>query len=178
MKKYFTALTVIFILAFVGSAFAAGHVDPGYKPVVVTSEDVAVATTGVTTVSVKSVESAEATSDAGKINADVKILGGLALDLSGDKTGKVVNITLSNVSISGNPTFAYISKGTSFVSYSAAKSGTTIVIKSVPLADHFSEAKIYFAEPTSSGGSSGGCNAGFAGLLLLAAAPLCFFRKK
>ena len=28
------------------------------------------------------------------------------------------------------------------------------------------------------GGSSGGCNAGFAGLLLFAAIPLLYFRKK
>lgn len=46
-------------------------------------------------------------------------------------------------------------------------------------ADFFTSNDVIIAEArTSSGGGSSGCNAGFAGLLLLAAVPLIYFRKK
>lgn len=184
MKKFIYVFMIMALLAFAGCAFAAGHgsIDPNYESIEVSSEDVEVPE-GVTVDGCGTITSADAKNDIAAIGSiakgDAQILGGFTLNLGGDKGDEPVDITIDNVDISGNINYSYIGKAGKFGEYQATLSGKKLTIKNVPLKDHFSEASIYLASvTTSSGGSSGGCNAGFAALLLLAATPLCFFRKK
>lgn len=175
MKKFFYVFMVMVLVAFAGCAFAAGHTDPEqYKPIEVTNVSVP---DGVTVESVTGLSFADAEEKAKQIGDDVNILGGFTLDLEGKKDQEA-DITVSGVTFKA--TGAYIlskSKGT-YTRYEVSQSGRTVTIKNVQLDDHFSAQALLLSGNTSSGGSSSGCNAGFAALLLLAATPICFFRKK
>ena len=191
MKKILVLTMVALVLAFAGCAFAAGHgsTDTGYVPVTVTSGNVTVSSGAYTVESEASASASEASSASSVIAASlgdsetVNLVAGLKLDISHD-AGVTADITISGVSgVSGSPAYAWISSKSDeskFTRYSASYADSKLVIKSVPLDNHFTTASIYFGNVASSGGGSGsggGCNAGFAGLLLIAAAPF-FLRKK
>ena len=189
MKKLLTIFAVIFVLAFAGAAFAAegghgGHVADNYKPIVITSSDVTLPS-GVSVDNVETIDKTAAATDSTYLpqagSSVPNVAGGLKLDLSHDPNVSG-DITLTVSGLSGINK-AWISKkgaANEYLTYNATTSGDKITIMNVSFDAHFSKANVYVGSYKSidSGGSSGGCNAGFAGLLLFAAIPLLNFRKK
>ena len=189
MKKLLTIFAVIFVLAFAGAAFAAegghgGHVADNYKPIVITSGDLALPG-GVSMDSVAEIDKTAAAKDSTYLpqngSSVPNVAGGLKLGLS-HNPGISGDIKLTVSGLSGINK-AWISKkgaATEYLTYEATASGDEIAIMNVSFDAHFSEANVYLGSYKSidGGGSSGGCNAGFAGLLLFAAIPLLYFRKK
>lgn len=187
MKKFLALFAVIFVVAFAGASFAAtgGHVPDNYKSIDITTEKVGVPA-GVSVDHVVPLSKAEATREIAKFtsseSATPVVVGGLLLDLSHDHTTPAGDITLNGTGLS-NITKAWISNKTSidtYTVYEASARDGIITIKNVVFDKHFSAASVFVGSYQSTGGSgsSGGCNAGFAGLLLFAAAPLLYFRKK
>ncbi len=185
------------VAAFAVDGGHGGHVSPvapdtgSYKVILISSKDITVPA-GVSLNSVASVAPSALTTlitgatfyvtDASKMP---QLLGGLTLGLAHD-AGVIANITIANTGLSG-VSFAWIQdKANSkvFSRYNAVMDGGNIIIKDVPLDYHFSAAAILLgaekAQPSSDSGSSSGCNAGAASMMLLfgAALPLLYFRKK
>ena len=191
MKKFIALFCAAAVLAFAGMAFAeaghGGHVVPvtpetgNYVGVVISSKDVTVpgATTSpdVQPLAKESLPTSAAKYDITPGTSPVLLQGFvLSFDHAAGASG---DITLS-ADINTNVKFAWITTSADKnVLYRYNVTGKAI--KNVNYDNHFTDAKVILgyekAVPTGGGGSSG-CNAGFAGLLLLAAAPLLYFRKK
>lgn len=189
MKKFLALFCAAAVLAFAGMAFAeaghGGHVVPvtpdlkGYK--VVTPETVTVqGATNVPAVSALAANDVPASGAKYDITPGTKpmLLQGFVLSFD-HAAGASGDITISG-DVNSEIKFAWITTNANpnnLYRYDVAGK----VIKNVNYDTHFSSAKVVLgkevATPTG-GGSSSGCNAGFAGLLLLAAAPLLYFRKK
>ena len=203
MKKILTVFMVIFVLAFVGAAFAAdgghaGHVAPvtpdtgSYVPMNITSNDVDII--GASVDQVQSITNIASIVPAG---TKFQITQGktpvihtaiaLSLDLAVPAPASI-EITIASTDKIPAGAKAYIKNhkdGSAlngvFVPFEIASEDNKINFNVTSPDEYFSEANILFAtekDTPSSGGSSSGCNAGFAGLLLLAAVPLLYFRKK
>ncbi len=203
MKKFLVFITVLALIAFSGCAFAAsgGHVNPDanvvtdpvvdYEP---TAEDVTA--TGATVTLVESNADTPASFDAADIYLPtdtankVSVMTNLKVNVSSYTTGSPVTISFANYT--GNTTtglYAFIAAKTTSGDYTAGEFyGFACTVSSAKVLSFtvdkpeifFSENEVVIAKVEtipSGGGSSGGCNAGYAGLLLLAAVPF-FFRKK
>ena len=188
MKKFLALFCAAAVLAFAGMAFAeaghGGHVVPvtpdlkGYK-VVTPSSVVVPGAIGVPTVSaLEAKDVPESASYDITLGTHPVLLQGFVLSFD-HAAGASGDITISG-DVNSEIKFAWITTNANpnnLYRYDVAGK----VIKNVNYDTHFSSAKVVLgkevATPTG-GGSSSGCNAGFAGLLLLAAAPLLYFRKK
>ena len=205
MKKFLALFCAAAVLAFAGMAFAeaghGGHVVPvtpdtgSYKPLDVTSNDVTIP--GVSVDKVEPIRKADIAAKvpagtkfeipAGKIPV-VQTAVNLSIDLKG-ATPSSIDITIDlKDTVLPDDVKAYIKNhkagstlfGT-FVSFATKKAGRKLSFTVTSPDEYFSAADVLFAtekDAPSSGGSSSGCNAGFAGLLILAATPLLYFRKK
>ena len=202
MKKFLVFITVLALIAFSGCAFAAsgGHVNPDANVVtdpVVDYEPAAedVTATGATITLVESNADTPEGFDAADIYLPtdtankVSVMTNLKIDVSGYTTGSPVTISFANYT--GTTTtglYAFIKAKTTSGDYTSGEFyGFACTVSSAKVLSFkvdkpeifFSENEVVIAkvETVPTGGSSGGCNAGYAGLLLLAAVPF-FFRKK
>ena len=203
MKKFLVFITVLALIAFSGCAFAAsgGHVNPDANVVtdpVVDYEPAAedVTATGATITLVESNADTPEGFDAADIYLPtdtankVSVMTNLKIDVSGYTTGSPVTISFANYT--GTTTtglYAFIKAKTTSGDYTSGEFyGFACTVSSAKVLSFtvdkpeifFSENEVVIAKVEtipSGGGSSGGCNAGYAGLLLLAAVPF-FFRKK
>lgn len=203
MKKFLVFITVLALIAFSGYAFAAsgGHVNPDANVVtdpVVDYEPAAedVTATGATITLVESNADTPEGFDAADIYLPtdtankVSVMTNLKIDVSGYTTGSPVTISFANYT--GTTTtglYAFIKAKTTSGDYTSGEFyGFACTVSSAKVLSFtvdkpeifFSENEVVIAKVEtipSGGGSSGGCNAGYAGLLLLAAVPF-FFRKK
>ena len=203
MKKFLVFITVLALIAFSGCAFAAsgGHVNPNANVVtdpVVDYEPAAedVTATGATITLVESNADTPEGFDAADIYLPtdtankVSVMTNLKIDVSGYTTGSPVTISFANYT--GTTTtglYAFIKAKTTsgdytsggFYGFACTVSSAKVLSFTVDKPEiFFSENEVVIAKVEtipSGGGSSGGCNAGYAGLLLLAAVPF-FFRKK
>lgn len=203
MKKFLVFITVLALIAFSGCAFAAsgGHVKPDANVVtdpVVDYEPAAedVTATGATITLVESNADTPEGFDAADIYLPtdtankVSVMTNLKIDISGYTTGSPVTISFANYT--GTTTtglYAFIKAKTTsgdytsggFYGFACTVSSAKVLSFTVDKPEiFFSENEVVIAKVEtipSGGGSSGGCNAGYAGLLLLAAVPF-FFRKK
>ena len=182
MKKLFVLLCTVALLSFAGMAFAAdaGHVSPSYDPAVPVSVDVPGAETEVV---LEPVTKEEAQAVADRLPAGVTVGNAFVLSFE-SKPGAKGDITMTAEAGDENYNYVYIEdnakpKGavdatTTFTQY-PFQNGKAVGVDydKHPFATGAVVAKT--TVPTSSGS---GCNAGFAGLLVLAALPLVYFRKK
>ena len=203
MKKFLVFITVLALIAFSGCAFAAsgGHVNPNANVVtdpVVDYEPAAedVTATGATITLVESNADTPEGFDAADIYLPtdtankVSVMTNLKIDISGYTTGSPVTISFANYT--GTTTtglYAFIKAKTTsgdytsggFYGFACTVSSAKVLSFTVDKPEiFFSKNEVVIAKVEtipSGGGSSGGCNAGYAGLLLLAAVPF-FFRKK
>lgn len=203
MKKFLVFITVLALIAFSGCAFAAsgGHVNPDANVVtdpVVDYEPAAedVTATGATITLVESNADTPEGFDAADIYLPtdtankVSVMTNLKIDVSGYTTGSPVTISFANYT--GTTTtglYAFIKAKTTSGDYTSGEFyGFACTVSSAKVLSFtvdkpeifFSENEVVIAKVEtipSGSGSSGGCNAGYAGLLLLAAVPF-FFRKK
>ena len=203
MKKFLVFITVLALIAFSGCAFAAsgGHVKPDANVVtdpVVDYEPAAedVTATGATITLVESNADTPEGFDAADIYLPtdtankVSVMTNLKIDISGYTTGSPVTISFANYT--GTTTtglYAFIKAKTTsgdytsggFYGFACTVSSAKVLSFTVDKPEiFFSKNEVVIAKVEtipSGGGSSGGCNAGYAGLLLLAAVPF-FFRKK
>lgn len=204
MKKFIALFCAAAVLAFAGMAFAAGHVTPvtpdvNFKPVKVSKDEVEVKTAGVTVEEIAPISVDKANFILGskptfyleKSTNTPVIQAAFTLALSFDHTKAPTSIDVSvpmgdyTGAITAVKAFILASPDKQYNPFPATI--TTSGDKKIAAFNvtspekYFSSADIFLAtekEAPVSGGSSGGCNAGFAGLLLLAAAPLLYFRKK
>ena len=186
MKKLFVLLCTVALLGFASMAFAAdaGHLSPEYDPVAP-----AVVVPGASgDVVVVPVPAAEAVAVADHLPAGVTVGNVFILAFEPAKPGTTGDIDMPAASADKDKNYNYVyiednptanAKGavnaaTTFTAY-PFQNGKAIGVKydNHPFRDGAAVAKT--TVPTSSGG---GCNAGFAGLLVLAALPLVYFRKK
>lgn len=202
MKKFIALFCAAAVLAFAGMAFAAdgghgGHVTPvtpdtnSFKTVTVSSGDVQIP--GATVNEAKGTTKAELTA----------LLSGTPKFATGGKIPVIQTAVTLDVDFGGTYP-ASVDLGIKVGGYEGTTTGLKVFVKnkSTDVFDSFAITSFvsgdlkfnmtspdqYFTANTillgtvkdapSSGGSSSGCNAGFAGLLLLAAAPLLYFRKK
>ena len=204
MKKFLVFITVLALIAFSGYAFAAsgGHVDPNANvvtdPVVVYEPDPADVTVDDPAVTV-TLEEANIDTPSGFVAADiylptetankVSVMTNVKISVTGYTASTPLTISFANYT--GTTTtglYAFIKAKTTSGDYtSGGFYGFACTVSSAKvLSFTVDKPKVFFTEnvvviakvetvPT--GGSSGGCNAGYAGLLLLAAVPF-FFRKK
>ena len=203
MKKFLVFITVLALIAFSGCAFAAsgGHVNPNANVVtdpVVDYEPAAedVTATGATITLVESNADTPEGFDAADIYLPtdtankVSVMTNLKIDISGYTTGSPVTISFANYT--GTTTtglYAFIKAKTTsgdytsggFYGFACTVSSAKVLSFTVDKPEiFFSKNEVVIAKVEtipSGGGSSGGCNTGYAGLLLLAAVPF-FFRKK
>ena len=203
MKKFLVFITVLALIAFSGCAFAAsgGHVNPNANVVtdpVVDYEPAAedVTATGATITLVESNADTPEGFDAADIYLPtdtankVSVMTNLKIDIRGYTTGSPVTISFANYT--GTTTtglYAFIKAKTTsgdytsggFYGFACTVSSAKVLSFTVDKPEiFFSKNEVVIAKVEtipSGGGSSGGCNAGYAGLLLLAAVPF-FFRKK
>ena len=203
MKKFLVFITVLALIAFSGCAFAAsgGHVKPDANVVtdpVVDYEPAAedVTATGATITLVESNADTPEGFDAADIYLPtdtankVSVMTNLKIYISDYTTGSPVTISFANYT--GTTTtglYAFIKAKTTSGDYtSGGFYGFACTVSSAKvLSFTVDKPEIFFSKDVvviakvetipSGGGSSGGCNAGYAGLLLLAAVPF-FFRKK
>lgn len=202
MKKFLVFITVLALIAFAGYAFAAsgGHINPAadvntdpvvdYEP---TSADVTATGATVTLVDYNldtpdGFDAADIYLPTDTANK-VSVMTNLKIDVSGHTTGSPVTISFANYT--GTTTtglYAFIKAKTTsgdytsggFYGFACTVSSAKVLSFTVDKPEVFftkNEVVIAKVETVPTGGSSGGCNAGYAGLLLLAAVPF-FFRKK
>lgn len=185
------------VAAFAADGGHAGHVTgvtpdiQYYNPMSLTSADVVLSGDAeVTSVASVSLDSLKTLINGAKFyvtdaSKTPVLYGGLTLDIK-HKGAETIDLTFNNTTFAANLiTKAWIQDKNDpkvFSAYTAVQTGTTVVVKDVPLDNHFSVAAILFGsentQPGDSGGSSG-CNAGAAtAMLLLSALPLLYFRKK
>ena len=208
MKKFLALFCAAAVLAFAGMAFAeaghGGHVVPvtpevNFETVVISSGDVKITTLGVDFENIAPITAETAKTTLGnnskftleKSTNTPVIQAAFTLGLSFDHTAAPasIGVTVPMVGYTGATTGvkAFILASPDKVYNPFPATITTSGDKKIAAftvtspEKYFSEASIFLAtekEAPVSGGSSSGCNAGFAGLLLLAAAPLLYFRKK
>ena len=205
MKKFLVFITVLALIAFAGCAFAisgghGGHINPAadvntdpvvdYEP---TSADVTA-----TGASVSLVEFNADTPD-GFDAADiylptetankVSVMTNVIVSVSGYTAGSPVTISFANYTDTRTTgLYAFIKAKTTSGDYTAGEfygfactvSSDKVLSFTVDKPEVFfteNEVVIAKVETVPTGSGSGGCNTGYAGLLLLAAVPF-FFRKK
>ena len=205
MKKFLVFITVLALIAFSGCAFAAsgGHVNQDANvvtdPVVVYEPDPADVTVDDPAVTV-TLEEANIDTPSGFVAADiylptetankVSVMTNVKISVTGDTASTPLTISFANYT--GTATtglYAFIKAKTTSGDYTSGEFyGFACTVSSAKVLSFkvdkpeifFSENEVVIAKVEtipSGGGSSGGCNAGYAGLLLLAAVPF-FFRKK
>lgn len=202
MKKFLVFITVLALIAFSGCAFAAsgGHVNPNANVVtdpVVDYEPAAedVTATGATITLVESNADTPEGFDAADIYLPtetankVSVMTNLKVNVSYYTAGSPVTISFANYTDTRTTDlYAFIKAKTTSGDYTAGEfygfactvSSAKVLSFTVDKPEVFftvKEVVIAKVETVPTGGSSGGCNAGYAGLLLLAAVPF-FFRKK
>lgn len=198
MKKVMFVVMAMVLLAFAGCAFAddaghGGHTDITSTDVAETSNFKEVAVTVCEATNASGVSYAEMNkSDLNEVLSDTGVkfqvtnasnyptfYGGVAITLADHQSSGDITLTAN---FSNTPKYAWINgdgeSTNTYIRYPYVNGK----IVGVDYDQHFSSAVVLLGDEltTSTGGSSsgGGCNAGFAGLLLLAVAPVCFFRKK
>lgn len=184
MKKLFVLLCTVALLSFAGMAFAAdaGHVAPDYDPVAP-----AVVVDGASgDVVIVPVPAAAAVAVADHLPAGVTVGNVFVLTFEPAKPGTTGDIAMAAASADKDKNYncVYIEdnakpKGavdaaTTFTAY-PFQNGKAIGVK---YDNHPFKTGAAVAKTTVPTSSSSGCNAGFAGLLVLAALPLVYFRKK
>jgi len=202
MKKFLVFITVLALIAFSGCAFAAsgGHVNPDANVVtdpVVDYEPAAedVTATGATITLVESNADTPEGFDAANIYLPtdtankVSVMTNVIVSVSGYTAGSPVTISFANYTDTRTTDlYAFIKAKTTSGDYTAGEfygfactvSSDKVLSFTVDKPEVFfteNEVVIAKVETVPTGGSGGGCNAGYAGLLLLATVPF-FFRKK
>ena len=202
MKKFLVFITVLALIAFSGCAFAAsgGHVNPDANVVtdpVVDYEPAAedVTATGATITLVESNADTPEGFDAANIYLPtdtankVSVMTNVIVSVSGYTAGSPVTISFANYTDTRTTgLYAFIKAKTTSGDYTAGEfygfactvSSDKVLSFTVDKPEVFfteNEVVIAKVETVPTGGSGGGCNAGYAGLLLLATVPF-FFRKK
>ena len=201
MKKFLVFITVLALIAFAGCAFATsgGHInqaaDVNTDPVVdyePTSADVTA--TGATVTLVDYNLDTPDGFDAADIYLPtetankVAVMTNVRINVTGHTPGSPVTISFANYNDTRTTDlYAFIKANLTASGYTADKFyDFECTVSNHVLSFTVDKPEVFFTEnevviakvetvPT--GGSSGGCNAGYAGLLLLAAVPF-FFRKK
>ena len=202
MKKFLVFITVLALIAFSGCAFAAsgGHVNPDANVVtdpVVDYEPAAedVTATGATITLVESNADTPEGFDAANIYLPtdtankVSVMTNVIVSVSGYTAGSPVTISFANYTDTRTTgLYAFIKAKTTSGDYTAGEfygfactvSSDKVLSFTVDKPEVFfteNEVVIAKVETVPTGGSGGGCNASYAGLLLLATVPF-FFRKK
>ena len=201
MKKFLVFISVLALISLAACAFATsgGHVNPNanvnttpavdYEPA---PEDVTA--TGATVTLVEYNADTPDGFDAADIYLPtetankVAVMTNVKISVTGYTAGSPVTISFANYTDSRTTDlYAFIKAKQTISGYTADKFydfactvSNNVLSFTVDKPEAFFSDNVVVlatAKTESSGGSSGGCNAGYAGLLLLAAVPL-FFRKK
>ena len=203
MKKFLVFICLLALVSFAGLAFAAdgGHVNPDakidttpaadYKPasgdVTGTGGKVELVTGNISTpTEVKVADIFLPTTTANKI----AVMSNVKITVTDYTDGTPVTISFANYTDTNTTDlYAFLKANTASGDYSVGKfDGFKCTVTDKVLSFTVDKPEVFFSErtvtlatvktvPTDSGSSSGGCNAGYAGLLLFAAVPF-FFRKK
>lgn len=202
MKKLLVFITVLALISFAGCAFAAsgGHTNTDAEVNTKPAADYTPTSADVKAVggTIELKESASATPATFKA-ADillptttankVAVMKNITVEVTVDTAGKDVTISFENYTDTNTTDlYAFIKAKSTAKTYEANKYHAfkcTVTDKVLSFTvknpeDFFTENTVVLATVktvSTDSGSSGGCNAGYAGLLLLAAVPL-FFRKK
>jgi Synergist-CTERM protein sorting domain-containing protein len=203
MKKFLVFICLLALVSFAGLAFAAdgGHVNPDakidttpaadYKPasgdVTGTGGKVELVTGNISTpTEFKVADIFLPTTTANKI----AVMSNVKITVTDYTDGTPVTISFANYTDTNTTDlYAFLKANTASGDYSVGKFyGFKCTVTDKVLSFTVDKPEVFFSErtvtlatvktvPTDSGSSSGGCNAGYAGLLLFAAVPF-FFRKK
>ena len=205
MKKFLVFICLVALVAFAGVAFGegghGGHVNTdasvnttpaaSYKPA---SGDITA--TGGTVELVAGNESTPAEFKAADIYLPtttankVAVMSNVKINVTGYTAGTAVTISFANYTDTNTTDlYAFIKAHTASGDYSVGKFyGFKCTVTDKVLSFTVDKPEVFFTENTvvlatvktvpTGGGSSGGCNAGYAGLLLFAAVPFLFRKKK